>query len=447
MKNISNKDKVNILKMKRDVGIVITGSVDSGKSSTIGVLISNELDNGNGSARLKVAKHPHEKETGQTSDISTRTIDKDDKSITLIDLCGHEKYLKTTTYGITGFFPDYAIVTVASNRGILKMTREHLGILFYMKIPIIIVVTRIDIAPDDILTQTETAIKKICSAYNKKAVFINSRKELELSDTEQKDKEHENYKIFKDLSEKMQKSDDILPVILTSNKTGFYINSLKNILFELEPRELWKPLTNTKDSIFYIESCFNPPGIGLVVSGIVKGKSFKQSDNVYLGPIENKFIPIRIRSIHNNSRELVDELENHQRGCFAISSTEKKFELLRKMFTRGMVIISNLEQINKLSWTFNAEVEILHHSATIREKYSPVLHIGPIRQSAAITKIIKVIKHRPEDEIYDEANKVCLRTKDKAIVEFKFVSHQEFLEKDMIFFFREGTTRGVGKVI
>ena len=32
---------------KTEVGIVITGSVDSGKSSTIGVLISNELDNGN----------------------------------------------------------------------------------------------------------------------------------------------------------------------------------------------------------------------------------------------------------------------------------------------------------------------------------------------------------------------------------------------------------------
>jgi len=432
--------------IKKDIGIVVTGSVDSGKSSTIGVLISNELDNGNGSARLKVAKHPHEKDSGQTSDISTRTIESKDKIITLIDLCGHEKYLKTTTYGITGFFPDYAIVTIASNRGILKMTREHLGILFYMKIPTIIIITRIDIAPDEILANTETSIKKMCSVYGKKAVFINSRKELDLPPDMMKQKEESNRMMFKELTDKMRTSDEILPIILTSNKTGFYINTLKDILFKLEPRELWKPLNNISDSVFYIESCFNPPGIGLVVSGINKGKTIKTGDNLYIGPIENKFISIRIRSIHNNSRELVGELQNHMRGCFAISSTEKKFELLRSMFKRGMVIISNLEQLNKLMPSFNAEIEILHHSATIREKYSPVLHIGSIKQSAAITKIIEVIKYNDMDE--DEvSNTICLRTKDKAIVEFKFLSHHEFVEKDMIFFFREGTTRGVGKVM
>ena len=433
---------------KTDVGIVITGSVDSGKSSTIGVLISNELDNGNGSARLKVAKHPHEKETGQTSDISTRTIESKDKSITLIDLCGHEKYLKTTTYGITGFFPDYAVVTVASNRGILKMTREHLGILFYMKIPTIILITRIDIAPDEILNNTETSIKKICQLFNKKPVFINSRKELELSKDLQEEKEKSNYSMFKDIIGKMRYSDEILPVLATSNKTGFYINSLRNILFELEPRKLWNH--DNKDSIFYIESSFNPPGIGLVVSGILKGHCISQGDIVYLGPLDNKFIPVRIRSIHNNSRELVNELTDHQRGCFAISSTDKKIELLRKMFTRGMVIVSNLEQLNKLTWNFKAEIEILHHSATIREKYSPVLHIGPIRQSASIVKIHEVIKYKESkktEDIVESSEKVCLRTKDKAIVEFKFISHQEFVEKDMIFFFREGTTRGVGKIV
>ena len=430
---------------KTDVGIVITGSVDSGKSSTIGVLISNELDNGNGSARLKVAKHQHEKDTGQTSDISTRTIETKDKSITLIDLCGHEKYLKTTTYGITGFFPDYAVVTVASNRGILRMTREHLGILFYMKIPTIILITRIDIAPDDILASTEASIKKICNMYSKKPVFINSRKELELPIEQQKEKEKSNFELLKDITNKMKYSDDILPVISTSNKTGFYINSLKNTLFELEPRKLWS--YDKKDSIFYIESCFNPPGIGLVVSGILKGQSIKQGDNVYIGPIENKFIPIRIRSIHNNSRELVSELEDHQRGCFAITSTDKKIELLRKMFTRGIIILNNLEQVNKLTWNFKAEIEILHHSATIREKYSPVLHIGPIRQTACIVKIHEVIKNNKSEDIQEPSDKVCLKTKDKAIVEFKFTAHQEFLEKDMIFFFREGTTRGVGKIV
>ena len=56
-------------------------------------------------------------------------------------------------------------------------------------------------------------------------------------------------------------------------------------------------------------------------------------------------------------------------------------------------------------------------------------------------------KNNKSEDIQEPSDKVCLKTKDKAIVEFKFTAHQEFLEKDMIFFFREGTTRGVGKIV
>ena len=33
----------------------------------------------------------------------------------MVDLCGHEKYLKTTLFGMTGYFPDYAIMFIAAN--------------------------------------------------------------------------------------------------------------------------------------------------------------------------------------------------------------------------------------------------------------------------------------------------------------------------------------------
>ena len=75
---------------------------------------------------------------------------------------------------------------------------------------------------------------------------------------------------------------------------------------------------------------------------------------------------------------------------------------------------SSLEQVSKLYWTFNAEIEILHHSVTIREKYAPVLHIGHIRQSACITKIIDIIKYKKTND--DEKESICLRTKDKALI-------------------------------
>ena len=43
------------------------------------------------------------------------------KLITLIDLCGHHKYLKTTIFGLTGYSPDFAMLVVSANTGIGKM--------------------------------------------------------------------------------------------------------------------------------------------------------------------------------------------------------------------------------------------------------------------------------------------------------------------------------------
>jgi hypothetical protein len=45
-----------------------------------------------------------------------------DKSVTLVDLCGHERYLKTTVFGLTGMLPDYAMLIVGANMGVSRMT-------------------------------------------------------------------------------------------------------------------------------------------------------------------------------------------------------------------------------------------------------------------------------------------------------------------------------------
>ena len=43
-----------------------------------------------------------------------------------MDLAGHEKYLKTTVYGVTGMFPDYGLLIIGANTGITRLTKEHL---------------------------------------------------------------------------------------------------------------------------------------------------------------------------------------------------------------------------------------------------------------------------------------------------------------------------------
>ena len=54
----------------------------------------------------------------------------------MIDLCGHERYLKTTIFGMTGMMPDLALVVVGANMGVQRMTREHVAIACALGLPV-----------------------------------------------------------------------------------------------------------------------------------------------------------------------------------------------------------------------------------------------------------------------------------------------------------------------
>ena len=107
----------------RNLRVAVVGNVDAGKSTLIGTLTSSLLDDGRGSSRTFVMKHRHEIESGRTSTATThlmgfrssgeaiagrdalrtnRRKSEDEvakesfRLVTLMDLAGHEKYLKTT---------------------------------------------------------------------------------------------------------------------------------------------------------------------------------------------------------------------------------------------------------------------------------------------------------------------------------------------------------------
>lgn len=137
-----------------DTRIAVIGNVDSGKSTIVGVLTKGVMDDGRGTARKLVFNFSHEQANGRTSSIGQEIMgfDKDNKQVqlervqqnknqtwnqitqnsekvvTFLDLCGHEKYLKTTMFGLVGLMPDYAMLVVGANMGISRMTKEHLGI-------------------------------------------------------------------------------------------------------------------------------------------------------------------------------------------------------------------------------------------------------------------------------------------------------------------------------
>lgn len=95
---------------------------------------------------LVIGRHAHESGTGRTSSIGQHVVCLDSmgeilndstfrnttcgdlvsrsaKIITLVDLAGHEKYFKTTAFGLTGHLPDYACVLVGANMGVVGMCK------------------------------------------------------------------------------------------------------------------------------------------------------------------------------------------------------------------------------------------------------------------------------------------------------------------------------------
>lgn len=56
-----------------------------------------------------------------------QVVSQSDRLVTFTDLCGHEKYLKTTIFGLVGQCPDYTMIIVNANAGFQRMSREHLG--------------------------------------------------------------------------------------------------------------------------------------------------------------------------------------------------------------------------------------------------------------------------------------------------------------------------------
>lgn len=62
-----------------ELRICVVGNVDAGKSTLLGVLTKDSLDDGRGKARVALFRHKHEVETGRTSSIGMELMGFDSK--------------------------------------------------------------------------------------------------------------------------------------------------------------------------------------------------------------------------------------------------------------------------------------------------------------------------------------------------------------------------------
>ncbi|TGO57952.1 hypothetical protein BCON_0060g00260 [Botryotinia convoluta] len=409
--------------------IAVVGNVDAGKSTMLGVLVKGGLDDGRGKARVNLFRHKHEIESGRTSSVGMEIMGFDTmgkvvasdvpgrklsweeigkrsaKVISFTDLAGHERYLRTTVFGLLSSSPNYCLLMVAANNGLIGMSKEHLGIALALNVPVMVVITKIDICPPQILEQTIKQITGILKSpgARKIPIFIKNREECINTATQFVSKR-------------------ICPIFQVSNVTGESLDLVRaflNILPHHGHYDAEAPFE------FHINDTFSVPFVGTVVSGIVKSGVVHAGDTVLVGPDSlGQFTTTTIRSIERK-RIPVPAASAGQSASFALKRVR------RKDVRKGMVVLPKLEQnAPKVYREFVAEVLILSHATTIKTKYQAMLHVGPVSQTCAIIDI---------DRSY-------IRTGDRATVAFRFVQRPEYLAPGDRLLFREGRTKGLGIV-
>jgi GTPase len=316
-------------------------TVDAGKSSMLGVLVKGDLDDGRGSARVNLFRHKHEIESGRTSSVGmeilgfdgggnvvksdvpgrklswTEIVARSAKVITFSDLAGHEKYLRTTVFGMLSGSPDYCLLMVAANNGLVGMSKEHLGIAVALNVPIMVVITKIDICPPQILEDTIKQLVKILKSpgARKIPVFITNREECVNTATQ-------------------MVSQRICPIFQVSNVTGHNLDLVRTFLNILPHHGYYNADAPFE---FTVNDTFSVPFVGTVVSGIVQSGAVHVGDTVLIGPDSvGQFTPTTIRSIERK-RVNVPGASAGQSASLALR------KIRRKEVRKGMVVLSKVD--------------------------------------------------------------------------------------------------------
>lgn len=418
-----------------NISVACAGNVDSGKSTLLGVLLTDKRDNGRGSTRLNVFNFPHEIKSGRTSSMAQHILGFDSfgevvnykdtfghkkswpdivknssKIITFFDLCGHEKYLKTTIMGLSSQSPDLAMILVGANMGINNMTKEHIFLCLALDIPFILIISKIDICDerDNVLRETIRQIKGILAS---KSV---ERKSVDVKDETDVITAAKNVATF-----------SLVPIFYCSSVSGKGIDNLRSFL---NLYNNYKAKQSSSCGVeFHIDQTFTVVGVGLILGGQLVSGRIRVGDRLILGPNNKTYTTVQVKSLHCKRVNV----ESVEAGCYVCIGLKKHDNLIPR---KGCVLLSVNNKPIQVS-EFTAEIRVLKaHSTTIKVGYRPILHTTSIRQCAEIVDIVS------------EGEKV-LRTGDKGIVKFKFAYRPEYVKKGARLLLAEGRIKIIGKIL
>src|SRR5216684_3670783 len=247
--------------MPRDLILGTAGHIDHGKTSLVKALTGIDCD------RL-----PEEKARGITIDIGFATLDLGDFRLGIVDVPGHERFIKTMLAGATGI--DLAVLVIAADDSIMPQTREHLEILRLLGLRHgVIALTKCDLVDETTREVVELEIRELAQGS-----FLAEA-----------------------------------PIIRTSAHTGEGLDELKNAIGDVcrkiqdRPSRGWFRLA--------IDRSFIVQGHGTVVTGSVTSGSVKVGDEVEWLPRREK---VRVRSLQNHDRP-VEEVHRGQRAAINLA--------------------------------------------------------------------------------------------------------------------------------
>ncbi len=224
------------------------GHVDHGKSTLIEKLTGIDPD------RLSA-----EKARGMTIELGFAWLELGgDNEISIVDVPGHERFIKTMLMGAGGF--DIVLLVVAGDEGPMPQTREHLAILDLLEVQNgIVVITKSDLADPELIELVEIEVSEILEGTS-----------LEGSRT-----------------------------IAVSAETGHGMEDLRAMIIEIAD-EIPKRTDKGHPRLF-IDRSFSVAGFGAVVTGTLDGGQFRVGDEVMMLPSGET---ARVRGLQSHKSEV-----------------------------------------------------------------------------------------------------------------------------------------------
>jgi selenocysteine-specific elongation factor len=243
--------------MPRDLILGTAGHIDHGKTSLVKTLTGIDCD------RL-----PEEKARGITIDIGFATLELGDYRLGIVDVPGHERFIKNMLAGATGI--DLAVLVVAADDSVMPQTREHLEILRLLGLRHgVIALTKCDLVDETTREVVELEIRELVQGS-----FLEES-----------------------------------PIVRTSAHTGQGIAELKAAIADACHKVEEK--TGPEWFRMAIDRSFIVQGHGTVVTGSVTSGRLRVGDELDWQPRGEK---VRVRSLQNHDRP-VEEVHRGMRAA------------------------------------------------------------------------------------------------------------------------------------